>query len=184
MERIVDVRQSGVWTRGRLVDLRRALHIQSFVRALVVEDLDKLVETRLLLKKIGGGRFGRFFFQREMHAFVTPVLLRMSGLDAFDADAQAQPPHRELAQVKERVCGRERYPVVAADVGGQTALFKKPLKHSKSVAFFGGRERFADQEITTGVVGDRQRIAILAIPKQELALVVRAPQFVGTLPER
>jgi len=46
---IVDVRQSGVGTWGRLVDLHRTLHVQSFVRTFVVEDLDKLVEAGLLL---------------------------------------------------------------------------------------------------------------------------------------
>jgi len=40
----VDVRQAGVGTRRRLIDLRRTLHVESFVRTLVVEDLDGLVE--------------------------------------------------------------------------------------------------------------------------------------------
>src|SRR6201984_281314 len=47
VEGIVDVRQPGVGTRGGLVDLRRTFHIQSFVRALVVEDLHEFVETGL-----------------------------------------------------------------------------------------------------------------------------------------
>src|SRR6202040_2498295 len=55
---IVDVRQSTVGTRGKLVDLRRALHLQSFVGTFVVEDLDKFFEAGLLLKKINRGRFG------------------------------------------------------------------------------------------------------------------------------
>ncbi len=60
------------------------------------------------------------------------VLLRMAGLDAFDADAQAQPPDRELAQIKQGVGGSERHTVVAADVGGQATFLKKPFKYSKS----------------------------------------------------
>jgi len=44
---IVDVRQPGVGTRGGLVDLRRTFHIQSFVRALIVEDLNEFVEAGL-----------------------------------------------------------------------------------------------------------------------------------------
>jgi serine/threonine protein kinase len=35
---------------------------------------------RLLLKKIGGGRLGGLFLQGQMHALMTPVLLRMTGL--------------------------------------------------------------------------------------------------------
>jgi hypothetical protein len=58
------------------------------VGTFVVEDLGKFVKARLLLKKIGSGGFSRFFFQGEMHAFVTTVLLGMAGLDPFDADAQ------------------------------------------------------------------------------------------------
>jgi hypothetical protein len=84
VERIVDVRQSGVGARGRLVDLRRTFHVESFVGTLVVEDLGKFVKACLLLQKIGGDGFGRFFFQGQMHAFVTAVLLGMTGLDAFN----------------------------------------------------------------------------------------------------
>jgi hypothetical protein len=55
---------------------------------LVVEDLDKLVESGLLLQEIRGSGFGGFFLQSEVHAFVTTVLLRMARLDAFDAHAE------------------------------------------------------------------------------------------------
>src|SRR5579863_8478988 len=58
VQRIVDVRQADVGTQSRLVDLRRTFHVQSFVGTFDVEDLDKFVEARLLLKKIGGGRLG------------------------------------------------------------------------------------------------------------------------------
>jgi hypothetical protein len=88
---IVDVRQSGVGARGRLVDLRRTFHVQSFVGTFVVEDLDKFVEARLLLKKIAGRRLGGLFLQGQRHALMTTILLRSTGLDPFDANAQAQP---------------------------------------------------------------------------------------------
>jgi hypothetical protein len=52
VEWIVDVGQSLVDARGRLIDLRRALHVQGFVRTLVVEDLDELVEPGLLLQEV------------------------------------------------------------------------------------------------------------------------------------
>ena len=97
VERIVEVRQSGVHALGRLVDLRRALHVQGFVRTLVVEDLDELVEPSLLLQKVSTRGLGGFFLQSEMHAFMTAVLLRMAGFDAFDADAETEPTDRQLA---------------------------------------------------------------------------------------
>jgi hypothetical protein len=40
-----------------------------------------------------------------------------------------------------------------------------------------------NQQIALGVVGDRQRITVLTIPEQELALVVGASEIVGTLPQ-
>src|SRR5215468_4145557 len=135
VEGIVDVRQPGVGTGGGLVDLRRAFHVQSFVRALVVEDLNEFVEAGLLWQKVGGRRLGGFFLQGEMQALVTTILLGSTGFNALDANAEAKPPDRKFAQVEQGVSGSERYAVVAADVGGQAALLKKPLKHRESVVY-------------------------------------------------
>jgi hypothetical protein len=62
------------------------------MRTLVVEDVDKFVKAGLLLQEIGSCRLGGLFFQSEMHAFMTAVLLRVGRLDAFNADPQAEPP--------------------------------------------------------------------------------------------
>src|SRR5262245_46949361 len=62
-------------------------------------------------------------------------------------------------------------------------FLKKPLKHSKSVVFFGGRERFAGQQVAAGMIGDGQRVAIVIIPQQELALEIGAPEFIRVLAE-
>src|SRR5580693_2953534 len=119
-----------------------------------------------------------------MHALMTAVLLRMARLDPFNAHTQSEPPDRELAQIEQGVSGSERNTVIAADVGRQTALLEKPLKHGKSVVFFGGRKSFAGQQITAGVIGDGQRVAVLMIAQQELALVIGAPEFLGGLAQR
>jgi hypothetical protein len=63
---------------GGLIDLGRALHGQGFVRTLVVEDVDKVVEAGLLLQEVGGGRLGGFFLQGKMRALVATVLLGMA----------------------------------------------------------------------------------------------------------
>jgi len=62
------------------------------MRALVVELLQEGIELGLLLQQIGAGRARGFFLQRQVHALMPAVLLRMSGSDAFDGDTQAQPP--------------------------------------------------------------------------------------------
>jgi hypothetical protein len=89
VKRIVDqaIREGA---RGGLIDLRRTLHGKGFVRRLVIEYLDEIIEAGLLLQEVAGGRFGDFFLQGQMHAFGTAVLLRMATLDPFDANAQAQ----------------------------------------------------------------------------------------------
>ena len=80
--------------------------------------------------------------------------------------------------------GSERHAVIAADVGRPAAFFKEPLKHGKGQVFAGGGQRLAGQQITAGMIGNGQRVAVLAIAQQELALVIRAPQFIGMLAER
>src|ERR1700741_4674135 len=94
-----------------------------------------------------------------MHAFMAAGLLRRPRFYSFNADSQAQPPDRELAQVKQGMGGSEGHAVGAADVGRQAALLKKPLKHSESIVFTGRRKSLTGEEKTAGMGGDRQRIA-------------------------
>src|SRR5713101_6299846 len=110
-----------------------------------------------------------------MHAFMAAVLLRMAGLDPFNANTQPEPPDRELTQVEQSVGGSEGNAVIAADVGGQAALLKKPLKHGKSVVFSGGGKSLAGEKKTAGMIGDGERVTVLTIPQQELPLVIGAP---------
>src|SRR6266852_6375332 len=116
-----------------------------------------------------------------MPARMAAILLGMARIDPFDANPQSEPPDCQLAQVKQGVCRSEGHTVVTADVGRQAALLKKPFKHSESVVFAGGRKRLTGEEITASVIGDGQGIAVFMIPQQELALVIGAPQFIGSL---
>jgi hypothetical protein len=63
------------------------------VRALFVEVFDEVIELGLLLEEIFRGRLGGLLLQGQMHSLVPAVLLWVAGLDAFDADPEAQPPH-------------------------------------------------------------------------------------------
>jgi hypothetical protein len=50
------------------------------VGSLIVVNPDEIIEAFLLLQEIERGGLGGFFFQSQMHAFVTPVLLGMAWL--------------------------------------------------------------------------------------------------------
>ena len=67
--------------------------VEGLVGALVVIALEEAIEPCLLLQEVGGGRFGGFFLEHEMHAFMAAILLGMAGFDALDTDCEAQPPH-------------------------------------------------------------------------------------------
>src|SRR3954470_20382957 len=73
---------------------------------------------------------------------------------------------------------REGHAVVGPNRLGQPKLLEGPLK-DREREFLGRRgERFAGQEVPAGEIGDRQRIAVAAIPEHELALVVGTPEGV------
>src|SRR5262250_1795373 len=69
-------------------------------------------------------------------------------------------------------------------LAGRPPLLKKPLKHNKSLVFSGRRKRFTSEQKTAGVIGDRERITVLAIAQQELAFVIRTPELIGPLSQR
>jgi hypothetical protein len=62
------------------------------------------------------------FFEREMHALVAAVLLRTTGLDALDGDAQSQPPDGQLGEIEQGIGAGEGDAVVGSDGGGQATL--------------------------------------------------------------
>jgi hypothetical protein len=57
---VIEVGQSLIRARGRLIDLSGTLHAQSLVRTLLVEDLEEVIEAGLLLQEIGGSGSGGF----------------------------------------------------------------------------------------------------------------------------
>jgi len=80
-----------------------------------IEFLNKVVEAGLLLQTVHSGRSGCFFLQRQMHALVAAVLLRVARFDALDGDAEAEPPHREFGEIEEAVWTGERHAIVRPD---------------------------------------------------------------------
>src|SRR5207302_11014532 len=95
---------------------------------LLVEGADELIEARLLLQEILGGRLGGLLLERQMHAFVAAVLLRVSGLAALDIDPEPQPPHRQAREAKERVGAGKGPHVIGANRGRYAKVLNSPLK--------------------------------------------------------
>ena len=62
------------------------------MRAFGVVFPDEVIEAHLLLQVIFAGRPGGFLLQGQVHALMPAILLRMAWLDAFDGNAEPQPP--------------------------------------------------------------------------------------------
>jgi len=82
------------------------------MRSLVVVNPNEVIEALLLLQEVEGSGLSGFRLQRQVHAFVTAVLLRVPGLDALQVDDQAQPPDRELGKTEQRIARGKRHAVV------------------------------------------------------------------------
>src|SRR5947209_15623722 len=61
----------------------------------------------------------------------------------------------------------------------QAAFPEQPLERSNCRLFARGIERLAQQQVTRGMIGDRQRITVAAVAQLELALEVGTPQIIG-----
>ena len=66
------------------------------MRPFFIEFAYESVETHLLLQDIAARRPRRFLLERQVHALVAAVLLRVTGTDALEGDAEPEPPDREL----------------------------------------------------------------------------------------
>ena len=124
------------------------------MRPLAVIALDEGVEARLLLQDVGRGRFGRLLLERQVHAFVAAVLLRATWLDAFDVDAEPEPPHRELGQAEQGRRAGKGDAVVGTDGTRQTAFGEQLFEGGDGKVLARGLERFAEKQEARRVVGD------------------------------
>ena len=78
------------------------------MRSVRVVAREEVVEPGLLLEHVRGRRLGRFSLQREAHALMPPVLLRVPRFNPFDLDPKSEPPDGQLAQPVEGMRGRKR----------------------------------------------------------------------------
>src|SRR5262245_28847200 len=178
------IRQFGeatVWPGRRTIDLAGKLHPQSLMRPTLVENLQELIELGLLLENILAGRFGRFFLERQMHAFMAAVLLWMARPDPLDLDPQPQPPDRQLTEIEEGIRRGEGNAVIRANGLGQSEVGEDAFEGTEGIELPGGFHSLARQQIAGGIVGNGERIAVAPVAQEKLSLVVRAPQVIGML---
>jgi len=163
VERVVGIGNTLIGAAGRRVEFGRTLHRWRFVRPVLIELLSEGIELSLLLQEIGAGGSSGFLLEREMHAFMTSVLLWMAGANAFDGDAQTQPPDRELGEIEQTIRRRKGDTVVGTDGLRQTPFLEKTLKGHKCGVFAIRFHGLAQQQKTRSVVGDGEWITVASV---------------------
>ncbi len=149
------------------------------MRALGVELFAEEIEALLLLDLIACGRPCGLSLQGQVHALVASVLLRIAGLDAFDGDAEAEPPDGKPREIEEAVGRGEGNTIVGADGGGETAFAEETFEGGHDGVFAGPLVGFAHEQEARGVICHGEGIAVAPVAELELALEVGTPEIVG-----
>jgi hypothetical protein len=100
-----------------------------------IELVQEGIEAGLLLQAVHTWRARGFLLQSEVHAFMAAVLLWLSGLDAFDSDAEAEPPDRELGEIEQGIGAGEGNAIIGTDGERQSALCKQPFEGGDGCMF-------------------------------------------------
>lgn len=148
------------------------------MRALLVVLAPEQVKGLLLEEEVRPGGHGGLQLQREMHSLVLAVLLRLSGNDALEPNAEPEQPDRERRETT-GAGRRERRAVVGPDRGGETELAKRGVEHAADGVAVGVLDDFAANEEPAEGIGDRERIADGVVVGAKVALEVDAPDTVG-----
>src|SRR5258708_28282098 len=101
--------------------------------------------------------------------------LRTAKRDSVKDNDEPQTANSESAQVEETIGRGEGHAIVGTNGLRQAAFLKQALKGSKSALFLDRLHGLAEQEVTAGVIGNGQGVAISFISEHELALLVGAP---------
>ena len=141
--------------------------------------LDEFFEAVLRVQEVEAWGSCGFFFEGQVHAFMSAVLLGVTGLDAFDLEAESQPPDGESAESEQGMRTGEGDTVVGTDGGWQFEGFEGMFEHREGIGFFGGFKAFASEKVAGVVIGEGEGVAVFAIAQPELAFVIGTPQCIG-----
>ena len=178
LEGVLQLGQAGVWPWRGAVELGGASHSKRLMWPFLIEFAEEGIEAVLLLQAVVAWRSRGLGLEREVHALVAAVLLRVAWLDALDLDGEPEPPERELGEVVEAVGAGEGQAVVASEGGRQAAVLEQPDKGFDDRAFLGGIKRLAQEQEAGRLVGHGQGVTVSAVAELELALEVGTPQIV------
>ncbi len=115
-----------------------------------------------------------------MHALMTPVLLRVSGVDSLQLNPEPDPPHAEPRKPRQARRG-ERRTVIGKDPRGQAVLPESRFHQRPHVRRVAARDPLTTQQIAARRIGNRQRIAAFAVAGVEPTLEIDRPNLVGRL---
>jgi hypothetical protein len=143
------------------VDASRRLVGKRLMRALMVEDKSKAIELLLLRRYRACRRLGRVLLQRAVHPFVSPVLLRVSWLNAFVNNAELHPTQRQLRQTQQ-AHARKRCSVVGANAFWHAVLAHRGIADSAYLGEVHPRDCLAADQKPAVCIGDREWIATIS----------------------
>jgi hypothetical protein len=166
-----------------LIDRGGRLLAESLVRPDLVEVVSEDVEASLLGGAVGGGREGGFRLEIPVHAFVSTVLVRGSGLDEVGEDVELDPPDGEAREAAQGN-GCEGGSVVGPDPVGEAELLEEPSEDAPGAGVSGTREALACEQEPAKAVLDGERIAVDAVEGLEVPLEIGGPDGVGGIKRR
>ena len=113
-----------------------------------------------------------------MPACMAAVLLGCARRDELGADAQADPPGREVRESTQGV-GGQGHPVVGTDALGYTARVDAAGEHGLGFSHTGGGESRTAEAHAAVAIGHRPGITVQAVPGVTLAVAIGTPPLVG-----
>ena len=157
--------------------LARRIVVECFMRSFGVERGAENIKAALL----GGKRSlrwpRRLCLEGSMHPLMAPVLLRGGRFDPVVTNAELHPID---TQTREPVNGPrgKRNAVISADDQRKSVLLEESREGALGRLMLGRWQCFTAQDKAGEPITDGQRIAVVPIAKQELALKVRRPDVI------
>ena len=108
----------------------------------------------------------------QVHALMPAILLGVAWLDAFDGNAEPQPPDREFREIVEPIGTGKGHAVIRTYGIGQATCPEQGMEGFDDGGFLCALQGLTGQDEARGMVGDRQGVTVGLVAKTELPLEV------------